>query len=111
MALPIPVKILAGVAGCALLAIVTAYLAALLYHFANRVMPDALAIDTWWRYWRVYGSDALQRPRLIGSGLAAMLIAGGAAAWLVGQVLARPRPLHGAARWATEREMRAAGLL
>lgn len=93
----------AGVAG--------AYLAGAAFFLANKTMPHAIGIDTWYRYWQAYSADVVQHQRLL-------LSAGFAAA----AVLALPlcalralangeRSLHGDARWASASEIRKAGLL
>lgn len=97
--------------GCAAGLAAIAYLAALFYFLANRVLPDAVAWDTWWRYWKVYGTDTVQRPRLIGSAMVAIAAVCVGFAWLAAQHRAHRRALHGSARWATDSEIRKAGLL
>jgi type IV secretion system protein VirD4 len=104
-------KTLFSLVACAGVAVAIAYLAGLLYFLVNKVMPDHIAWNTWWRYWQAYGTDSIQRPRLIGSGIVAAIAVGLGGLFLVMQACAKQRPLHGAARWATEAEIRAAGLL
>ena len=65
---------------------------------------DPLRAPAWFWYYR--GAPEVRRWLLIGCGSATFLAVLSAAAAL----LSRRRPLHGAARWATASEQRAAGL-
>lgn len=65
---------------------------------------DPLRAPSWFWYYR--GDPEVRRWLLIGFGAATLLAVLSAAAAL----LTRRRPLHGAARWATASEQRAAGL-
>lgn len=87
------------------------YIAALAYFLVNKTMPTDLAADTWYRYWTVYSVDPVQHKRLVGSAFVALSLVYGAPLVLVSNLMRRPRSLHGDARWATEREIRNAGLL
>jgi type IV secretion system protein VirD4 len=92
-------------------AVGVAYLAAALYFLVNKVMPASLAMDTWWRYWNAYRHDPVQSHRLIGSAVLAIGAVYVAPLALVLSQLRHKRSLHGDARWATEGEIRKAGLL
>lgn len=87
-----------------------AYLAGILYFVLNKAAPFDVAINTWWTCWQLYASDKRQHGLLLASGLMATVIVYGAppAAWYM---LRQKRSLHGDARWATESEIRKAGLL
>jgi len=91
-------------------AVACVYLAGHVYFLLNHAMPRHIDLTTWYLYWQAYGADPRQRSRL----LAALVIP---AALLTTAILLPfllpqpPRALHGDARWATEREIRAAGLL
>ncbi len=99
------------VALCAALTLAAPYLAALLFFAINKTMPSELALDTWWRYWQVYQLDAVQRPRLLGAAIVALVVAYGLPLLAAGKLLRPVRSLHGDARWATAREIRKADLL
>ena len=91
-------------------AVVCVYLAGHVYFLLNHAMPRHIDLSTWYQYWLAYGDDPRQRGRLI----AAMSIPAAVltVAALLPFVLPQPqRALHGDARWATEREIREAGLL
>lgn len=91
--------------------VAAAYIAALAYFLMNKTMPTDVAMDTWYRYWTVYSADPIQRKRLIGSAFGALVVVYGVPLVLLTKLMGRPRSLHGDARWATEGEIRKAGLL
>lgn len=91
--------------------VAAAYLAGAAFFVLNKTIPDAIAIDTWYRYWHAYAADPLQHRRLLLSAAiaAAALLAPPLCA--LGALAHGQRSLHGDARWASEREIREAGLL
>ena len=91
--------------------IAAAYLAAAIFFLLNKTMPDTIGFDTWYRYWKYFGADAIQSKRLLHSALAALALAYLAPLVLLAHSLNKERPLHGDARWATDAEIRKAGLL
>lgn len=95
----------------ALGAAASAYLAAILYFAVNKTVPDELTFKTWWRYWQAYSDNPVQHARLVGSALVATVLVYGAPLVAMLRTLGKKRALHGDARWATESEIRDAGLL
>jgi type IV secretion system protein VirD4 len=94
--------IAAGLAG-------SAYLAGHVYFLLNKALPHDIDIGTWYLYWQAYSADRGQRKRLIlAAVLPALLVFGLPLLMLLAP---RPRALYGDARWATEQEIREAGLL
>jgi type IV secretion system protein VirD4 len=93
----------AGVAG--------AYLAGGLFFLINRTLPHGIGIDTWYLYWQAYHDHAVQHGRLLLSASIPTVLLIALPTWAVLATCTRKRPLHGDARWATEEEMRKAGLL
>lgn len=87
-----------------------AYLAGVLYFALNKTGPSDVTVDTWWTYWQLYGSDRRQHSLLLTSAFMATLTVYGAPLAVL-YTLRQKRSLHGDARWATEREIRKAGLL
>lgn len=94
-----------------LLTAAASYLASALFLLINKVNPAQATLGSLLDYWDWYGSEIVQRKRLLGSTALAFGLA------YVGVPLAlvlgarRQRPLHGNARFANAREIRAAGLL
>lgn len=91
-------------------AIVSLYLAGVLYTLANRQMPEQLAWDLWLQAWDHYGDHAPQRGRLqfaAGTALFAVFVL---PVLIVLAHRQRPRPLHGEARFARTHEIARAGL-
>lgn len=95
----------------AVAAVGACYLAAAVFFLLNKTIPQVIEIDTWYRYWQMYGSEGLQGGRLVKSAFAALAIV--YVAPIIALVSsARPsRPLHGDARWANPAEIAKAGLL
>lgn len=91
--------------------VAAAYIAAIAFFLVNKTMPNELAIDTWYLYWNAYSRDPVQHKRLIASGIASLAIVYGVPLLLLAKHRATRRSLHGDARWATESEIRKAGLL
>ncbi len=91
--------------------VAAAYLAAVAYFLINKAIPAEIGIDTWYRYWTAYSSDPLQHGRLVGSAIFALAVVYGAPLVILAKFTASPRSLHGDARWATESEVKKAGLL
>lgn len=87
------------------------YLAAAFYFLLNKTIPDVIELDTWYRYWQLYGSTGLQGGRLFKSAAAALAVVYIGPLFLIAGALRNKRSLHGDARWATVAEMRKAGLL
>lgn len=85
-----------------------AYLAGYLYFLLNQAAPRHIDSGTWYLYWQAYGGDNAQRWRLIAAAAIPPLIISAA---IVCALAGKQRPLYGDARWATEREIRDAGLL
>ena len=104
---PWPLKAALGLAGLALALAACGTLAALIALAGlGRLSAsiDLAAAPAWFWYFR--GDPDVQRWLRVG-GLGAMMIAIVATVGIAGQIR---RPLHGAARWAREGEIRAAGL-
>jgi len=87
-----------------------AWLAGYVYFLLNRATPQHIQLDTWWTYWQAYGQLPAQRIRLLLAAAvpAALLIA--VLFIFVLALLPRPRALYGDARWASEQDIRDAGL-
>jgi type IV secretion system protein VirD4 len=85
-----------------------AYLAGYLYFLLNKSLPRHIDAGTWYLYWQAYGGDHGQRLRLIAAAAIPLVPA---LAAVVFALSGRQRPLYGDARWASEREIRDAGLL
>jgi len=95
-------------AGLALLAAASLYLAGHLVFLLNKALPHHVTLFTWWQYWQAYGDMPAQRPRLI----AALALPPLTAVLLLPLLLrARPRSLYGDARWASTQDIHDAGLL
>jgi type IV secretion system protein VirD4 len=88
-----------------------AYLAAAIYFLINKTIPNGIDMGTWLRYWASFGHDSLQRPRLLSSAVAALLLVYIAPPLAIVKLRHARRSLHGDARWANEQEIRKAGLL
>lgn len=106
-----PIKTVLIIAYVCAGAMAGAYLAAVLYFLVNKTMPTGIALDTWYRYWIVYGANTVQQPRLVGSAITALALVYGVPLALLASALGGGRSLHGDARWATDSEIRKAGLL
>jgi type IV secretion system protein VirD4 len=91
--------------------VASAYLAALGYFLINRAIPAGIGVDTWYRYWTAYSADPVQHKRLVGSAMFALTVVYIAPLVMLAKFRTRPRSLHGDARWATENEVKKAGLL
>ena len=104
-------KIIVGLVLACASAVAIAYLAGALFYLVNKTMPTHMQIDTWYRYWQAYQDDPVQSRRLLGSLAAATLTVCALPLGAMLKLTAQTRALHGDARWATEREIRKAGLL
>lgn len=92
-------------------AVAAAYLAGALFYLVNKTVPLELHPDTWYRYWQAYQDNPLQAKRLLGSLVIALACVFGFPTVSMIKMASKPRALHGEARWATEHEIRKAGLL
>ncbi|NVM77458.1 type IV secretory pathway TraG/TraD family ATPase VirD4 [Duganella sp. SG902] len=88
-----------------------ACLAGYTFFLLNQASPRQIRPDTWWLYWQAYGHLPAQRTRLLLAAALPCALLLGVLLMAVLALLPRPRALYGDARWASEREIRDAGLL
>lgn len=87
------------------------YLAGAFFLLASRMNPTTATLRTYFEYRAHYGSDPRYQKRLNGSAIFALAAAFGVPVVIVIAESRKQRALHGAARFATAQEVRAAGLL
>jgi type IV secretion system protein VirD4 len=90
-----------------------AYLAGAFFvlSFKKSPMQANLTLTSYLEFRQAYGDNPAYQKRLTGSALAAFLVAFGVPGVLVIAAMRKPRPLHGAARFATRAEVHEAGLM
>jgi type IV secretion system protein VirD4 len=90
-----------------------AYLAGAFFVLSSKRNPAKanLTLTSYLEYRAAYGDDPAYQKRLKGSALAAFLVAFGVPGVLAIAAARKPRPLHGAARFASRSEIRASGLM
>ncbi len=85
-------------------------LAGAVFTLANKQMPDDLSLTSWPDSWRIYREDPVQRKRLQFSAVVGGFAAFGLPALLLVSLTNQKKPLHGEARFASQDEIRQAGL-
>jgi type IV secretion system protein VirD4 len=99
----------AGVIGLGLALGVTAYVAGFTFLALNQTDPTSATPLTFYQYWYYYQGDPAQKPRLSLALLMGLSAGLGVPAALYASTRKKPS-LHGAARFATAAEIKAAGL-
>lgn len=89
------------------------YLAGAFFVLASKKSPMKanLTLTSYWDFRAAYAADPVLEKRLTGSALAAFLVAFGIPGVALVAALRKPRPLHGAARFANRAEIVEAGLM
>lgn len=100
-----------ALAGVALACAAATYLAAALFLIANKTDPSRARLDSIAQYWAAYHGDPRQLKKLKGSAVISGFLCFVVAPFSIWSASQKKRPLHGAARFATQGEIRKAGLL
>ena len=86
------------------------YLAGFFFLALSRLNPLTADFGTYYHYWYYYHTDVTHQKRLLIAVIGAAAVAYGGPLLLALAATRQPRPLHGAARFATYREIAQAGL-